>query len=264
MRQSKKIKMPNALHKALHEYFFKARRATRSSTENSVAAATSSSSRSSATSWLFSACRFPKTASFATDREVEAPAGIHHFNTLFLADDSGHLPEFTSISCSRSSDFSTTDSGCVPHDLTSSGRFLIVPEAPNSTFGVSNGLPAAPAITETETRLVGHSVAVTTYSPDPFQDFRQSMKEMVEARAHEQGVDWDFLEELLFCYLKLNHSRDHRYILAAFADLLVSLGTDQLPASLRPVRLQDTPVQSVNGQKARRKSTGMRENPAKV
>ncbi|CAN6455798.1 unnamed protein product [Victoria cruziana] len=250
--------MPISLRRALHDYF-KGRKSTRSSPEDHTAT-TSSSSRTSATSWLFSACRFPKTASFAIGREGELPAGIHHFNTLFLADDSGQLPEFTSISASRSSCFSTTDSGCVPHDPARSGRFLIVPEASNPTFGVNTVLPATPAVMEPESRFVGHSVAVTTYSPDPFQDFRQSMQEMVEARMLEQGIGWEFLEELLFCYLDLNHSRDHRYILAAFADLLVSLGNDQPPASLRPVRLQDTPVQPVDGKKATRKSTGLREN----
>ncbi|KAG6425951.1 hypothetical protein SASPL_110162 [Salvia splendens] len=63
-----------------------------------------------------------------------------------------------------------------------------------------------------------------TYSPDPYDDFRRSMQEMVEVRLeHNRNVDWKFLEELLFCYLDLNNKKSYRFILRAFADVIVLL-----------------------------------------
>ncbi|KAL5792902.1 hypothetical protein ACOSP7_001496 [Xanthoceras sorbifolium] len=68
------------------------------------------------------------------------------------------------------------------------------------------------------------SVAVSTYSPDPYMDFRRSMQEMVEARDFvDVKSNWDYLHELLLCYLALNPKSTHKFIIGAFADLLVSL-----------------------------------------
>ncbi|VFQ73089.1 unnamed protein product [Cuscuta campestris] len=62
----------------------------------------------------------------------------------------------------------------------------------------------------------------TMVSSNPFEDFRRSMEEMVEG--HE-GLhqDWEFLEELLACYLRINGRDNHGYIVGAFVDLLVHL-----------------------------------------
>ncbi|GMH18827.1 hypothetical protein Nepgr_020668 [Nepenthes gracilis] len=76
--------------------------------------------------------------------------------------------------------------------------------------------------TDSVTRVVigGCAVAVRKYSPDPYTEFRRSMQDMIDAR--EDKRDWKYLHELLFCYLKLNPRPNHRYIIGAFADLLVS------------------------------------------
>lgn len=67
-------------------------------------------------------------------------------------------------------------------------------------------------------------IALLTYSPSPYDDFRRSMQEMVEVRLEHNGkVDWAFLEELLFCYLDLNNKKSYRYILRAFVDVIVVL-----------------------------------------
>lgn len=67
-------------------------------------------------------------------------------------------------------------------------------------------------------------VAVPTYSPDPYADFRRSMQEMVEARGcHDVRSDWEYLQELLLRYLGLNPKNTHKFIVGAFADLIVSL-----------------------------------------
>ncbi|GAB4850194.1 hypothetical protein Ancab_029488 [Ancistrocladus abbreviatus] len=67
-------------------------------------------------------------------------------------------------------------------------------------------------------------IAVLTASPNAYEEFRRSMKEMIEARLRQnQSVDWDFVEELLFCYLRLNEKKQYKYILGAFVDLIMIL-----------------------------------------
>ncbi|XP_031253118.1 transcription repressor OFP16-like [Pistacia vera] len=71
---------------------------------------------------------------------------------------------------------------------------------------------------------VKDSVAVHTDSPDPYMDFRRSMQEMVQAGdLVDVKANWDYLHELLLCYLALNPKSTHKFIISAFADLLVSL-----------------------------------------
>ncbi|XP_039127160.1 transcription repressor OFP13-like [Dioscorea cayenensis subsp. rotundata] len=68
--------------------------------------------------------------------------------------------------------------------------------------------------------LFKESLMMTMASDDPYQDFRTSMEEMVEAH----GVkEWPHLQELLHCYLKLNEKKTHKVILLAFVDLLMQL-----------------------------------------
>ncbi|CAN1133983.1 Transcription repressor OFP13 [Linum perenne] len=64
------------------------------------------------------------------------------------------------------------------------------------------------------------AVAVTLDSRDPFEDFKISMAEMVEAHGLR---DWESLENLLSCYLRVNGKSNHGYIVGAFVDLLVGL-----------------------------------------
>ncbi|XP_074267664.1 transcription repressor OFP15-like [Silene latifolia] len=64
------------------------------------------------------------------------------------------------------------------------------------------------------------SEALSMDSSNPCEDFRRSMEEMVEAHGLK---DWQGLEELLGCYLKINHKLNHAYIMAAFIDLLLNL-----------------------------------------
>lgn len=81
-------------------------------------------------------------------------------------------------------------------------------------------------------------IALLTYSPSPYEDFRRSMQEMVEVRLeHNRRVDWKFLEELLFCYLDLNNKKAYRYILRAFVDVIVFLreNSGKSPATPRPL-----------------------------
>ncbi|KAG5250585.1 transcription repressor OFP [Salix suchowensis] len=75
-----------------------------------------------------------------------------------------------------------------------------------------------------KSRDVKDSTAVSTYSKDPYMDFRRSMQEMVDARdLVDAKANWEYLHELLSCYLSLNPKSTHKFIVGAFADLLVSL-----------------------------------------
>ncbi|EXB39392.1 hypothetical protein L484_025089 [Morus notabilis] len=86
--------------------------------------------------------------------------------------------------------------------------------------------------------LFGNSIAVPTFSPDPYADFRRSMQEMLEARSdhasksnnsNSNSNNWEFLHELLLCYLALNPKSTHKFITRAFSDLVVSLMPSPAP-----------------------------------
>ncbi|KAJ6300259.1 hypothetical protein OIU76_021124 [Salix suchowensis] len=66
------------------------------------------------------------------------------------------------------------------------------------------------------------SLVSSMESRDPYLDFKKSMEEMVEAHGL---TDWEALEELLCCYLKVNGKSNHGYIIGAFVDLLLGLAS---------------------------------------
>ncbi|KAK6124972.1 hypothetical protein DH2020_041246 [Rehmannia glutinosa] len=144
-----------------------------------------------------------------------------------------------------------------PENLCSSARFfvasgssssLIVDEAASSSSttsaandNTSSSSASASASEETSDSAAAAPddfIALLTYSPSPYDDFRRSMQEMVDARMEHNGrVDWEFLEELLFCYLDLNNKKSYRFILRAFVDLIVVLreNSGRIPASRPPL-----------------------------
>nr|VDD23875.1 unnamed protein product [Brassica oleracea] len=71
--------------------------------------------------------------------------------------------------------------------------------------------------------LPENCIAVLRCTEEPQEDFRRSMVEMMESKLGGGEVDWDLMEELLFCYLDLNHKKSHKFILSAFVDLIISL-----------------------------------------
>ncbi|XP_019430006.1 PREDICTED: transcription repressor OFP14-like [Lupinus angustifolius] len=67
-------------------------------------------------------------------------------------------------------------------------------------------------------------VVVLACSSNPYDDFHQSMKEMVEARLrNNEVVDWDYMEQLFFYYMNLNDKKSYKFILNAFVDLVAVL-----------------------------------------
>ncbi|KAI4301240.1 hypothetical protein L6164_034536 [Bauhinia variegata] len=115
--------------------------------------------------------------------------------------------------------------------------FFSSPGRSNSIIESSNAecTTSSPSSSETKSDQkifnFNNSVAVPTYSPDPYLDFRRSMQEMVEARPELMDVksNWEILHELLLCYLALNPKTTHNYIVSAFADLLVTLMSSSQP-----------------------------------
>lgn len=73
-------------------------------------------------------------------------------------------------------------------------------------------------------KLLGASLAVVMYTLEPHTEFRRSMMEMVGSRLERNlTVDWDYLEELVLCYLELNENKCREYILSAFFHVLEEL-----------------------------------------
>lgn len=71
-------------------------------------------------------------------------------------------------------------------------------------------------------------------------DFRRSMQEMVEARDPiDIRENWDYLHELLTCYLALNPKSTHKFIVRAFADLLISLMPSPVDGGKREPEIGD-------------------------
>ncbi|TKY48149.1 Transcription repressor OFP14 [Spatholobus suberectus] len=107
-----------------------------------------------------------------------------------------------------------------------------------STISTLNDISSSNSYDETAKETMDHalpdnSIALLTHSTSPYEDFRRSMQEMVNN--HERVVDWDFMEELLFCYLNLNEKKSHKFIISAFVDLItVMRRNDTETASAKP------------------------------
>lgn len=218
---------------------------------------------SSSTSWILRGCKHPKTHSFALDRNAkEGPKNDDHdaatladidrflfenFKSFYMNDDDGETKKMGSCKddnggkTGRVSLESPRFINPLP-DVCSSHRFFAGPgssssqmeESRTSITTTSEGIGSSSTTTTESTTEVGDDakpvmgaddfIAVFTYSPSPYDDFRHSMEEMIEARLRHQGkVDWEFMEELLFCFLDLNDKKSYKYILSAYVDLITVL-----------------------------------------
>nr|GMC79518.1 transcription repressor OFP13-like [Ipomoea batatas] len=112
--------------------------------------------------------------------------------------------------CSSTASYEQLGSDCVEKVIRGlrSERLVFTPEETSSMAGAGAG----------EKFPFKESVAMEMDSTDPITDFKRSMEEMVEA--HDGLKDWEFLEGLLICYLRINGKSTHGYIVGAFVDLL--------------------------------------------
>lgn len=131
------------------------------------------------------------------DSELSTTTASSSFNDYDMYDDS--IPDFSSAFASHRFFFST-------------------PGSSNSIFEPMN--------VEVPGTFLSGGVAIQKYSPDPYTDFHKSMQEMIEAHELMDGESsWEFLHELLCCYLTLNPKHTHKFIVDAFAEVILSLAT---------------------------------------
>ncbi|KAL7220440.1 hypothetical protein ACSBR2_013342 [Camellia fascicularis] len=156
---------------------------------------------------------------------------INTFNSLHHLTSTSTSTSTTTTTTTTSDDFFSSSSDSDTADFAAifaSQRFFFPsPGLSNSIIdSPENSPPPPPPQSSSSDTIVAGSVAIRTYSPDPYSDFRQSMQEMIEARQlMDLKADWDYLHELLLCYLTLNPKHAHKFIISAFSDLLISLGS---------------------------------------
>ncbi|KAK7349173.1 hypothetical protein VNO77_06328 [Canavalia gladiata] len=224
--------------------------------------------------WILSACRHPRTPSFSLDNSSHGPnnkkddeatlADIdrflqENFKSMYLEDHEetdNNNPNIMHKTETVVSEEETPKLNPILFD--SSGRFsepsrrdLFVSAETNTTgdeassstlFSTTTLNDSSEESAEDQKVAPDNCVVVLASSGSPYEDFRRSMEGVVEARLRNcEKVDWDFMEELLFCHISLNQKKSHRFILSAFADLITAMRrppeTDQPPkTNARSVR----------------------------
>ncbi|XP_010426870.1 PREDICTED: transcription repressor OFP18-like [Camelina sativa] len=180
----------------------------------------SSSSSSSSSSWPWPSChqQNPKTTSSRASVTVNKPKHV---------DESEPPPRSFSSSSSYSSysSFSSTSHVMenppeiesienVIRGLKSSKRLIF------EQRGTSNSILDCATKREDHDDEEEGFMLLSLETNDPYSDFKNSMEKMVEA--HALHHDWKSLEKLLFWFLKVNAKTSHRYIFAAFVDLVLN------------------------------------------
>ncbi|KAK1389682.1 Transcription repressor [Heracleum sosnowskyi] len=184
----------------------------------------------SSSSWPWPTCADPKAFSFRAENTT--------MNSIFVTEElSEYIASSTeSNSASESSrrhvliteldkeDFDSADAiENVIRGVKSERLFFEPSETSSSILGQPNIISAdknkSITTSEDEVDINSKILVIEMETKDPFLEFKESMKEMVEAH----GVDnLDGLEELLNCYLRVNGKCNHGYIIGAFVDLLVT------------------------------------------
>ncbi|KAL6507766.1 hypothetical protein OROGR_023961 [Orobanche gracilis] len=181
-----------------------------------------SSETTSDTVWPWPACaNNPRTLSFRSNLN---DANIYKtMNTAFLDDRNSAADIFAEtpdpFPCSNPDESfpcameTAADDSAVVRGLRSDRLFF---EPGESTSSILEGARShgCPPCKKQSVSIMGMN------SWDPCLDFRVSMEEMVEAHGLK---DWESLEELLACYLRVNRKGNHGYIVGAFVDLLLHL-----------------------------------------
>ncbi|KAF8648086.1 hypothetical protein HU200_065127 [Digitaria exilis] len=184
-------------------------------------------SSSSAAASFLSGCMHPRTHSFASARRRhchEDDALAVNFRSLRISPAATAVADVGDEGSPPPQDFYSSDGGVEAEER----------------GGVAPPPPSPPALMTTTNKAVVGGVAVVTFSAEPYEDFRRSMREMVDAAAAAPAVDWEFMEELLFCYLRLNDSAVHREILRAFTDTVAALRRRRRRAAAKSIRRRRT------------------------
>ncbi|KAJ4959149.1 hypothetical protein NE237_026260 [Protea cynaroides] len=207
----------------------------------------------SSSNWILSGCSHPKTSSFSVNRTHKDGNDDDDNDDVTLTDIDRFLcMNFNFLYCDTSNNgnedrggqstspriylFESPRLGEPPPEIRASNRFFVSTCASNSLLEEyqscsslsddigSSSITLSDEIKSLNLDLPDDRIAVITITQDPYQDFQQSMEVMVEAKLNQhEVVDWNFMEELLLCYLKLNEKKFYKDILEAFVDLIVIL-----------------------------------------
>lgn len=174
----------------------------------------------SSSSWPWPSCHQTRTLSFRNYNDNNSTNGamFKTINLAYLDAETTESSLFTNTSSeSATASFSTASEECSNGDPVEtvirglrSERLFFEPGETSSILeeAKTSGFPYK------------ESLVCSMESQDPYVDFKKSMVEMVEAHGLK---DWEDLEELLCCYLRMNGKSNHGYIVGAFVDLLVAL-----------------------------------------
>lgn len=171
------------------------------------------------------------------------PYNTFHFNTTFthhnsvvedyFSDDTTNLPppDFASVFASQRFFFSSPGS---------SNSIIETESSPDTTPPYNSLIPKG-----------GTVKRVPKYSVNPYVDFLCSMQEMIQSHQPVLDVtnDWDYLHELLLCYLALNPTHTHKYIVRAFTHLLVDLLSSSSSSSFSSSSPQSPPRRNLISQR---------------
>ncbi|MBA0755591.1 hypothetical protein Gogos_000123 [Gossypium gossypioides] len=180
--------------------------------------------------WQWPSCKHPKTLSFRAGDDVFKTVNSMFFDPNTNNDSGVETPQswFTNSSDSPSlSTTTTTDSDHQGFD----GESLetVVRGARSERLFFEPGGDTSSILEEAKAAGGGggdglfpfkESVILAMESDDPYVDFRKSMEEMVETHGMK---DWEWFEQLLGWYLKVNGKNNHGFIIGAFIDLLVAI-----------------------------------------
>ncbi|PIA28122.1 hypothetical protein AQUCO_07200033v1 [Aquilegia coerulea] len=179
-----------------------------------------------ASSWQWPSCNQPKTHSFRVNDNKDQDM-FKTVNSVYFDGgvDMVTTPESLFTNSSESASFST-----VSEDSTGESLELVIKGLRSERLFFEPG--DSNSILEKIKKVNGfpykESVVLAMESEDPYVDFKASMEEMVEAHGFK---DWEYLEELLVWYLKVNGKKNHGFIVGAFVDLLVSLASSSSSCS---------------------------------
>ena len=163
---------------------------------------------------ITTATTFTASTSTSTTGNSSSSSSLYESHNYGFAPEDSPPPDLTAVLATRRFFFS------------SPGRSNLITDSPDlrprSEYKTSTTTTAA-------TRLLtgGAAVKQCVQSPDPYNDFRRSMQEMLDAVTDAGDARrYEFLHELLLSYLSLNAEDTHKFIIRAFADVLVSLLSD--------------------------------------
>ncbi|KAM5585016.1 transcription repressor OFP8 [Rosa sericea] len=133
-----------------------------------------------------------------------------------------HQPHSSSSSCDmRNGSFTVDDDDddddedqCTSTTISFNNDSTLSSSQPSDsaeTQGVKKSKPPSPPLTK-----INNSIAVVKDSDDPYQDFRQSMLQMI---IEKEIYSKEELQELLSCFLELNSRRHHDVIIEAFTEI---------------------------------------------